>query len=163
MAEEKKVVVMIFEQDEFLNKLLNFIKSEANGVAEVAAVSEALPDVTESIDDTITEYLMQFGVPVHLLGFNYIRRAISLSIERPDIVNNITKTLYPALAKEFMSTPCRIERGIRHAIEVAWDKGNKQALQRIFKNTLIGKGKPTNSQFIATLADRLRLKLRKCS
>ena len=98
------------------------------------------------------------GVPAHIKGYQYIREAILLAVENEEIINAITKTLYPTLAKKFNTTPSRVERAIRHAIEVAWNRGQIEVHDKIFGYTVnSNKGKPTNSEFIAMIADRLRL------
>ena len=107
---------------------------------------------------SITKTLHELGVPSHIKGYQYIREAIMLAIKNEDIINAITKTLYPTLATMFKTTPSRVERAIRHAIEVAWNRGQIEMHDKIFGYTVnSNKGKPTNSEFIAMIADRLRL------
>lgn len=109
----------------------------------------------------VTDIIHQIGVPAHIKGYNYLREAIMLSVNNPDIINSITKQLYPAVAKKFQTTSSRVERAIRHGIEVAWDRGNIDVLNSYFGYTIhVGRGKPTNSEFIAMIADKLRLKMK---
>lgn len=109
----------------------------------------------------ITSMLHDVGVPAHIKGYQYLCEAIAMAIREPDYINAITKVLYPAVAKRFQTTPSRVERAIRHAIEVAWDRGDVEEIQNIFGYTVSSiKGKPTNSEFIAMLADNISLKNR---
>lgn len=109
----------------------------------------------------ITEIIHQIGVPAHIKGYHYLREAIILSVKNSDIVNSVTKLLYPTVAKTFNTTASRVERAIRHAIEVAWDRGDLDVLNSYFGYTIQNdRGKPTNSEFIAMISDKLRLKLK---
>lgn len=109
----------------------------------------------------ITEIIHQIGVPAHIKGYHYLREAIILSVKNSDIVNSVTKLLYPTVAKNHGTTASRVERAIRHAIEVAWDRGDIDVLNSYFGYTIQNeRGKPTNSEFIAMIADKLRLKLK---
>lgn len=109
----------------------------------------------------ITDIIHQIGVPAHIKGYHYLREAIILSIKNSDIVNSVTKLLYPTVAKNHSTTASRVERAIRHAIEVAWDRGNIDVLNSYFGYTIQNdRGKPTNSEFIAMISDKLRLKLK---
>ena len=108
---------------------------------------------------TISEIMHQIGVPAHIRGYQYLREAIILSVNNSEMISSVTKILYPTVAKTFKTTPSRVERAIRHAIEVAWDRGDVDVLNSYFGYTIhIGRGKPTNSEFIAMIADNLRLK-----
>ena len=101
------------------------------------------------------------GVPAHIKDYPYLREAIIIAVNDMDVINAITKVLYPQVAKTFQTTPSRVERAIRHAIEVAWDRGDLDTLQRFFGYTVSNtKGKPTNSEFIALIADKLQLQLK---
>ena len=112
----------------------------------------------------ITEILHQIGVPAHIKGYHYLRNSIMMSIENPEIINSVTKQLYPSVAHNFETTSSRVERAIRHAIEVAWDRGDIDILNSYFGYTIHNsRGKPTNSEFIAMISDRLRLSLRTAS
>ena len=117
----------------------------------------AAPD----IEAMVTSIIHEIGVPAHIKGYQYLREAIIIAVNDMDVINAITKVLYPQVAKTFCTTPSRVERAIRHAIEVAWDRGDLDTLQRFFGYTVSNtKGKPTNSEFIALIADRLQLQLR---
>lgn len=119
------------------------------------------PDMGNDLELMVTEIIHQIGVPAHIKGYHYLREAIILSVNNPEIINSITKQLYPTVAKRFKTTPSRVERAIRHGIEVAWDRGDIDVLNSYFGYTIhIGRGKPTNSEFIAMIADKLRLQLK---
>ncbi len=114
-----------------------------------------------SIEAMVTGIIHEIGVPAHIKGYQYLREAIIIAVEDMDVINAITKVLYPQVAKTFQTTPSRVERAIRHAIEVAWDRGDLDTLQRFFGYTVSNtKGKPTNSEFIALIADKLQLQLK---
>ncbi len=109
----------------------------------------------------VTEIIHQIGVPAHIKGYNYLREAIMLSVKDNDMINSVTKVLYPTVAKKNQTTSSRVERAIRHAIEVAWDRGDIDVLNSYFGYTIHNsRGKPTNSEFIAMIADKLRLRLK---
>lgn len=109
----------------------------------------------------ITEIIHQIGVPAHIKGYHYLREAITLAVNNADIINSVTKQLYPTVAKKYQTTSSRVERAIRHAIEVAWDRGDIDVLNSYFGYTIHNeRGKPTNSEFIAMIADKLRLRLK---
>ena len=114
-----------------------------------------------SIESLVTGIIHEIGVPAHIKGYQYLREAIIIAVNDMDVINAITKVLYPQVAKTFQTTPSRVERAIRHAIEVAWDRGDLDTLQRFFGYTVSNtKGKPTNSEFIALIADKLSLQLK---
>ena len=114
-----------------------------------------------SIESMVTGIIHEIGVPAHIKGYQYLREAIIIAVGDMEVINAITKVLYPQVAKAFQTTPSRVERAIRHAIEVAWDRGDLDTLQRFFGYTVSNtKGKPTNSEFIALIADRLQLQLK---
>ena len=118
---------------------------------------ESLPD----IEVQVTKLIHQIGVPAHIKGYQYLREAITLVIQDSNIINSVTKELYPEIGKTFQTTSSRVERAIRHAIEVAWDRGDLETITDIFGYTIqSARGKPTNSEFIAMVADNLRLKNR---
>ena len=107
----------------------------------------------------VTDILHQIGVPAHIKGYNYLRSSIILAVEDPAVINAITKQLYPTIAKMNDTTASRVERAIRHAIEVAWDRGDVDVLNSFFGYTIHStRGKPTNSEFVAMIADRIRLR-----
>ena len=112
-----------------------------------------------NLEATVTEIIHEIGVPAHIKGYQYLREAIIITINDMDVINAVTKVLYPAVAKKYGTTPSRVERAIRHAIEVAWDRGDIETLQKFFGYTVSNiKGKPTNSEFIAMISDHLSLK-----
>ena len=114
-----------------------------------------------SIETLVTGIIHEIGVPAHIKGYQYLREAIIIAVEDMDVINAITKVLYPQVAKTFQTTPSRVERAIRHAIEVAWDRGDLDTLQKFFGYTVSNtKGKPTNSEFIALIADKLQLQMK---
>ncbi len=129
---------------------------------ETAVAEDSMEDSMEREDDKsnlekeITEILKEIGIPASIRGFRYIRYAIMYSIDNKDALNGITKVLYPQVAEKFGTTPIRVERAIRHAIEVAWDRGSTKVLHKYFGNT-ISLGKPTNSEFIAMIADNIKV------
>ena len=114
-----------------------------------------------NMEAQVTKIIHQIGVPAHIKGYQYLRTAILMTIEDNDIINSVTKILYPSVAKKYSTTTSRVERAIRHAIEVAWDRGDLDTLNSFFGYTVQNsRGKPTNSEFIAMIADNLRLKYR---
>ncbi len=113
------------------------------------------------LETVVTEFMHELGLPAHIKGYQYIRTAIMMVVNNMDLLNYITKQLYPDIAKEYGSTSSRVERAIRHSIEVAWTRGRPETMNNIFGYTIdTGKGKPTNSEFIAMVADRIRLQLK---
>lgn len=113
---------------------------------------------TKNLDANITSIIHEIGVPAHIKGYQYLREAITMVYNNIEILGAITKTLYPAIAEKYKTTPSRVERAIRHAIEVAWTRGNIDSISFIFGYTInISKSKPTNSEFIAMVADKLRI------
>ncbi len=131
---------------------------------EIRGSSNALPlrkNAKAGIETMVTSIIHEIGVPAHIKGYQYLREAIIIAVNDMDVINAITKVLYPQVAKTFQTTPSRVERAIRHAIEVAWDRGDLDTLQKFFGYTVSNtKGKPTNSEFIALIADKLQLQLR---
>ena len=165
-----------FQSEEMEQELLDsgfsffFVKpfDEAVLVSRVlkAAGNTMRPQVVSQDSDelTVTEILHQIGVPAHIKGYQYVREAIVIAVQDMDVINAVTKVLYPEVARRYSTTPSRVERAVRHAIEVAWDRGDLETLQHYFGYTVSNtKGKPTNSEFIAMIADRIRLqrKIRK--
>lgn len=123
---------------------------------------EKRKDIQEhDLEKDVTDMIHEIGVPAHIKGYQYLREAIMMSVEDSEMLNSITKILYPSIAKKYQTTPSRVERAIRHAIEVAWSRGKMETLDALFGYTInIGKGKPTNSEFIALIADKIRLHYR---
>lgn len=119
---------------------------------------------SSDMETQVTKIIHQIGVPAHIKGYQYLRSAILMTIEDSDIINSVTKVLYPTVAKKYQTTTSRVERAIRHAIEVAWDRGDIDTLNSYFGYTIQNsRGKPTNSEFIAMIADNLRLKYKYCT
>ena len=117
------------------------------------------PTMGQDLETQVTKVIHQIGVPAHIKGYQYLRFAIIMTVNDNDVINSVTKILYPTVAKEFGTTSSRVERAIRHAIEVAWDRGDVDTLNSYFGYTIQNnRGKPTNSEFIAMIADNLRLK-----
>ena len=112
----------------------------------------------QNLENDVTQILHEIGVPAHIKGYQYLRDAISESVTDQEMLASVTKVLYPNIAKKHQTTPSRVERAIRHAIEVAWNRGKMETINEIFGYTVSnGKGKPTNSEFIALLSDKIRL------
>lgn len=129
--------------------------------AAAAEKKEQKEVVIRDLEQDVTNMIHEIGVPAHIKGYQYLREAIMMSVEDPAMISSITKILYPTIAKRFQTTPSRVERAIRHAIEVAWSRGRMETLDALFGYTIdTGKGKPTNSEFIALIADRIRLSYR---
>ena len=129
-----------------------------------APMLQAINDSSCSMEIKVTEILHRIGVPAHIKGYHYLRDSIIMCVETPEIINSVTKQLYPSVAEKYDTTPSRVERAIRHAIEVAWDRGDVEILNSYFGYTINnGRGKPTNSEFIAMISDKLRLRLRNAS
>jgi len=117
--------------------------------------------ITYDLERDVTDMIHEIGVPAHIKGYQYLRDAIMLCVEDTEMLGSITKILYPTIATKFQTTPSRVERAIRHAIEVAWSRGRMETLDALFGYTIsTGKGKPTNSEFIALIADKIRLQYR---
>ncbi len=140
---------------EHINSLNRARSSQGSVAAEGGEENSRTPD----IETQVTKIIHQIGVPAHIKGYQYLRTAILLTVNDSDIINSVTKILYPSVAKKYQTTTSRVERAIRHAIEVAWDRGDVDTLNSYFGYTIQNnRGKPTNSEFIAMIADNLRLK-----
>lgn len=119
-------------------------------------------EIEDDVESVVTDVILLVGVPAHIKGYQYIREAIMLSMVDSQMMNSVTKVLYPTIAKKFNTTSSRVERAIRHGIELAWDRGDVDTLNSFFGYTInTGRGKPTNSEFIAMISDKLRLKLKR--
>ena len=130
---------------------------QISGWSEMDTQAREKPD----LEIVISDIMRQIGVPAHIKGYQYLRESIALSIKDPDLMHSVTKVLYPTVAKNNKTTASRVERAIRHAIEVAWDRGDVDVLSSYFGYTIQNsRGKPTNSEFIAMISDKLRLKMR---
>ena len=129
---------------------------------KIAPVLSMMPRrETFDLETQVTDIIQEVGIPANIKGYQYIRNAIILVVNNNDIINSVTKELYPEVAKMCDTSPSRVERAIRHAIEVAWDRGDTETLNRMFGYTIsVSKGKPTNSEFIAMIADKLRLAMK---
>ncbi|MDE6087700.1 MAG: sporulation transcription factor Spo0A [Oscillospiraceae bacterium] len=135
-----------FEISMLAERILSLIKPETPNTSE------------QELAMTITDMIHQLGVPAHIKGYHYLRAAIFASVENPELLDSVTKLLYPTVAQKYNTTSSRVERAIRHAIEIAWDRGDIDVLNAFFGYTVnTCKGKPTNSEFIALITDKLRL------
>lgn len=143
-----------FELEELEKRINDAIKNTNSG--------ELLELYSNNLQISITKTLHELGVPSHIKGYQYIREGITLVYKNPELIGGITKELYPEIAKKFQTTVSRVERAIRHAIEVSWNRGNWDLMEEIFGHSVdIDKAKPTNSEFIVTIADKLRLEYNK--
>ena len=134
----------------------------AERIGQLTGFNSGVNGISESsLDVIVSDIMHQIGVPAHIKGYQYLRYAIILTVNDYTMMNSVTKELYPTVAKVFKTTPSRVERAIRHAIEVAWDRGDVDVLSSYFGYTIQNsRGKPTNSEFIAMISDKLRLKLK---
>lgn len=149
------------------NRILMFSKEEEVQSTELGGknyIAGAEKKAPVDMETMVTDIIHEIGIPAHIKGYQYLRHAIMMVVEDLDIINSITKELYPTVAKDFNTTSSRVERAIRHAIEVAWDRGDTDVLNSFFGYTIANsKGKPTNSEFIAMIADKLRLQMKHVS
>ena len=147
---------MLLDRIKSVRKMFrNYEKKNGNGKMEGTAGGEDL-------ENRVTNMLHEIGIPAHIKGYHYLRDAIIMSVKDMDVLNAITKILYPTVAKKYQTTSSRVERAIRHAIEVAWSRGKLDTLDELFGYTVsTGKGKPTNSEFIALIADTIQLEYKK--
>ena len=151
-----------FDNDMVISRIKQVRKncSEKNfqEVRRVNAYESKAEYIERNLETDVTEIIHEIGVPAHIKGYQYLRDAIIMSVGDMDMLNSITKILYPTIAKKHQTTPSRVERAIRHAIEVAWSRGKMDTIEELFGYTVSGgKGKPTNSEFIALIADKIRL------
>jgi len=146
---------------EILVERIRLLRDEAQARIPLFSGDFKNPELQINIEQKVTAILHEIGVPAHIRGYHYMREAIMMAINDMDVLNYITKELYPTIALKMNTTPSRVERAIRHAIEVAWSRGKVDAIDSLFGYTINNhKGKPTNSEFIALIADRLRLELK---
>ena len=155
-----------------IRELKNYKPSQANnfiardreiGIAksQYIDISNMSTNKEDNLEALVTNVIHEVGVPAHIKGYQYLREAIIMVVNDIDVINQITKCLYPQIARKFHTTPSRVERAIRHAIEVAWGRGQQDVVENIFGYTVsASKGKPTNSEFIAMISDKLRLELK---
>lgn len=151
-----------FDNLALLTKIRNVTQNQVSKVKDCKEkqVSEENLVVSskQDLENDITLIIHDIGIPAHIKGYRYLRDSIILTIKDKNVMDSVTKVLYPTIAKMYQSTPSRVERAIRHAIEVAWNRGNTDTLNSLFGYTISnGKGKPTNSEFIALIADKIRL------
>lgn len=145
-----------FELSDLENKILEYSEDKIYS-------NKTVDIVYNNLEISITKLLHELGVPSHIKGYNYIREGILLIFDDPSLGNAITKELYPSISKKFKTTPSRVERAIRHAIEISWNRANWELMEEIFGYSVdIDKAKATNSEFIVTLADKLRLEFCEC-
>ena len=149
-----------FDNEMVINRIKHIRDVQRVGEKRKIEAYEKVADSagTKDLESVVTEIIHEVGVPAHIKGYQYLREAIIMSVNDMDMLNSITKILYPNIAKKFETTPSRVERAIRHAIEVAWSRGKMDTIDEMFGYTISnGKGKPTNSEFIALITDRIRL------
>ena len=147
-----------FDNDMVLRRVKSIKNYVTAGNFKIAENSGKDQRVIDNLENQVTDMIHEVGVPAHIKGYQYLRDAIIMVIEDQEMLNSITKILYPTIAKSNHTTPSRVERAIRHAIEVAWSRGNMDIINTLFSYTVsTGKGKPTNSEIIALIADKIRL------
>lgn len=152
-------VLKPYDVAELCENIKKMVKKSNNGIFANPISFDAF-----GIEIKVTQILHEIGVPAHIKGYHYLRDSIIMSVEKPEIINAVTKQLYPSVAKKYETTSSRVERAIRHAIEVAWDRGDIDVLNSYFGYTIHNdRGKPTNSEFIAMISDRLRLQIKNAS
>ncbi len=152
-----------FDNDMIINRIKH-IKNQAvnreraRDVRKIGSSENKNDYIEKNLEMDVTNIIHEIGVPAHIKGYQYLRDAIIMSVQDMEMLNSITKILYPTIAKKHQTTPSRVERAIRHAIEVAWSRGKMDTIDELFGYTVsTGKGKPTNSEFIALIADKIRL------
>lgn len=152
-----------FDMEVLTNRIRQLVSNQSASDVGASASSPMKHKVVQmpkgkNLDANITSIIHEIGVPAHIKGYQYLREAITMVYNNIEILGAITKTLYPAIAEKYKTTPSRVERAIRHAIEVAWTRGNIDSISHLFGYTInISKAKPTNSEFIAMVADKLRI------
>lgn len=157
-------VIKPFNPRDLADRIVYFTSMKNAGTVVKNDFSINTSNNNNDLEMKVTEMLHQIGVPAHIKGYHYLRNAIIMSVKNPEIINAVTKQLYPSVAKRFSTTSSRVERAIRHAIEVAWDRGDVDILNSYFGYTIHnGRGKPTNSEFIAMISDKLRLQVKSAS
>jgi two-component system response regulator (stage 0 sporulation protein A) len=151
-----------FDNEMVLSRIKNIRNMKTASDAKIATAYEKVGSSAEkTLETQVTSIIHEVGVPAHIKGYQYLREAIIMSVNDMDMLNSITKVLYPGIAKRYDTTPSRVERAIRHAIEVAWSRGKMDTIDEMFGYTISnGKGKPTNSEFIALITDRIRLQMK---
>ena len=149
-------IVKPFDMEASAQRILDICKKQA---AQPQVRHEALPSANSvSSEEQLANLFLSIGIPAHIKGYGYLREAVRLVLEQPEIINRITKELYPGIARRFGTTPSKVERAMRHAIEVAWSRGRLENINQIFGYRVFeADDKPTNGEFIALIADKLRL------
>jgi two-component system response regulator (stage 0 sporulation protein A) len=155
-----------FDSADIINRVKKIASGSTRGmrstVSKPAPVYENKAAAVHNLESDVTDIIHEIGVPAHIKGYQYLRDAIMMSVDDPEMLNSITKLLYPTIAKNHKTTPSRVERAIRHAIEVAWSRGKMDTIDELFGYTVSnGKGKPTNSEFVALIADKIRLEYKR--
>ncbi len=158
-------IVKPFDMDVLVSRIRQLKENYHSSIIRSDYVPENRPmprtHSQRNLEVEVTSIMHEIGVPAHIKGYQYLRDAIMMVVKDLDVINSITKQLYPNIAHEYNTTPSRVERAIRHAIEVAWGRGQVEAIDALFGYTVsLGKGKPTNSEFIAMVADKLRLEMK---
>lgn len=157
-------VVKPFDMDVLVSRIRQLKGTSDSYAARQESVPNAKPLYTQTfknLESEVTNIMREIGVPAHIKGYQYLRDAIIMVVKNIDVINSITKQLYPLVAEMYSTTPSRVERAIRHAIEVAWGRGQIDTINSLFGYTInMSKGKPTNSEFIAMIADKLRLQIK---
>ncbi|MBR3290347.1 MAG: sporulation transcription factor Spo0A [Clostridia bacterium] len=150
-----------FDTEEMARRVMEMCRSDMPAPIRRAIPIEAQRQEVNSLEMQVTEIIHQIGVPAHIKGYQYLRDAILMAIDDDHVISAVTKQLYPSVAKKYATTSSRVERAIRHAIEVAWDRGDVDVLNSYFGYTIhTARGKPTNSEFIAMIADKFRLAMK---
>ncbi len=156
-----KILGDLMNADKEFQIMITVPSTKSDSKQEKTAKVQEKNEVIHDLEQDVTNMIHEIGVPAHIKGYQYLREAIMMSVDDSTMISSITKILYPTIAKRFQTTPSRVERAIRHAIEVAWSRGRMETLDALFGYTIdTGKGKPTNSEFIALIADRIRLSYR---
>lgn len=154
-------MVKPFETSALMKTIAEVSKEGGNVTMDFSIPPAAETAEQQDLECIVTDIIHQIGIPAHIKGYHFLRYAIMLSVENNEMINSITKLLYPTVAAKFKTTSSRVERAIRHAIELAWDRGDVDVLNSYFGYTIRNtKGKPTNSEFIALISDKLRLQIK---
>ncbi len=157
----KYFIMKPFDPEVIKNRILMMKKGRSRKQLEMTGTREIVPEANaqlQHLESDVTNMIHEIGVPAHIKGYQYLRDAIMMSVNDIEMLGSITKILYPTIAKKYQTTPSRVERAIRHAIEVAWSRGKMDTIDALFGYTInMGKGKPTNSEFIAMIADKIRI------
>ncbi len=159
---ENQVLINRIKQLKNMEQRINITEIRAaapgKGIGNTTVNTQATFYIEHNLESDVTTIIHEIGVPAHIKGYQYLRDAIMMSVNDGEMLNSITKMLYPTIAKRHKTTPSRVERAIRHAIEVAWSRGKMDTIDELFGYTVNnGKGKPTNSEFVALIADKIRL------